>query len=65
MLHGVFEIRTASEGRRCALSRWSEQTSNLCGYIILQSDNRLRTMHVVDQRRLEREARKGELLWRL
>jgi hypothetical protein len=64
MLQGVFEIRTTSEGRQCALSRWSEQDQNLCGYIILQADSRLRTMHVVDEKRLERQARKGELLWR-
>jgi hypothetical protein len=64
VLTGIFELRTALHGRRKGLSRWEEGPQTLVGYVILDMDNRVRTMHVLDERTLRREMRKGELLWR-
>jgi hypothetical protein len=64
LLRGIFEIRTALQGRRTGFSTWQEDETILSGYVILEQDNRVRAMHLVDEKRLRREMRKGELLWR-
>ncbi len=64
MLLGIFEIRTGREGRRIALSRWGEQVDvSLYGSIVLESDSGIRSLHVVDDKRIRREMKKGVLLW--
>lgn len=64
MIRGIYEIRTAGEGRRLALTRWPEGEKIQVGYLILEADGRVRTAHVVDARKIGRFQRQGELLWR-
>lgn len=64
MLLGVFEVRTTELERRIALTRWTEEEQILVGLIILEPDNRLRSLHVVDDKRIRREQNKGIVLWR-
>ena len=63
VLSGIFEIHTAEYGRRIGFSRWQEDSKELLAYVILQSDNRVRTIHIVNARRMRREMRKGTLIW--
>ena len=63
LLRGVFEIHEADFGRRRALSRWQEDERELFGYAILELDGGVRTMHVITERELRRQQRKGERLW--
>lgn len=63
LLRGIFEIRTSIQGRRTGFSTWQEDATTLVGYVILEQDNRVRAMHLVDEKRLRREMRKGELVW--
>ncbi|HKP54146.1 MAG TPA: hypothetical protein VJ183_16025 [Chloroflexia bacterium] len=63
-LLGIFEIRPGRLGRRVALSRWMEDDKSLFGMILIEVDNTLRSLHLVDSRRLSREMRKGEALWK-
>jgi hypothetical protein len=65
MLQGIFEIRTGEFRRRVGLARWEEDGRELVGVVILEADNRLRSMHVVDERKLRRATTRGELVWRL
>jgi hypothetical protein len=64
LLRGIFEICTSIQGRRTGFSAWQEDATTLLGYVILEQDNRVRAMHLVDEKRLRREMRKGELVWR-
>jgi hypothetical protein len=64
MLRSIFEIRSTDRGRRVAFSRWAEDGKSLVGVIILEANGRLRTLHVVEERRLRRAMQKGDLLWR-
>jgi hypothetical protein len=63
ILVGVFEIRTAQYGRRRGLSWWDEHGVAQYGYVILEGDGRVRTMHLTTQRKLEKMANQGERLW--
>ena len=63
-LLGIFEIRTARLVRRVGLSRWSEGSTELFGIVILDPGGDVRSLHVVDEKRIRRELRKGEVLWR-
>ncbi len=63
VLAGVFEIRTADVGRWMGLSRWEEEEPR-CGYVILEPNFQVWTMHIIDERALRKKARRGELLWR-
>lgn len=65
LLLGVFEIRTARLGRRVALSQWEEAGKVLFGRAILDVDSSVRSMHLIDARKLRRERAVGDLLWRL
>jgi hypothetical protein len=64
ILRSIFEIRSADLGRRAAFSSWAEDGKSFVAAIILEANGRLRTLHVVDERRLRRAMHKGELLWR-
>ena len=64
LLHNVFEIRTAPLQRRLILSRWFESGQEVIGYGILTPEGGVRSMHIVDQRRLRRLMRSGDLLWK-
>ncbi len=64
MLVEIFQIRSAKYGRRIALTRWEENNQQLVGYVILEAGNRLWSVHVVDEKRLRREERRGNLLWK-
>jgi hypothetical protein len=46
------------------LSMWEEEQEPMYGYVLLDLDLRLRTMHVIDERGIRKKARRGELLWR-
>jgi hypothetical protein len=62
---GVFEIRTAStSSRRVCLSEWDEAGTRLYATVILEISGQLRTIHIVDARKLRKEQRKGYLLWK-
>lgn len=63
ILHHITEIRTARMGRRRGLSSWVEGDITLYGYAILDIDQRVRTMHVIDERKARKQARQGERLW--
>lgn len=63
-LLGIFEIRTARYGRREALTSWEEDNKVLSGIVILEINNTVRSMHIVDQRRLSRVMGKEGLLWK-
>lgn len=65
LLRGVFQIRPATNGRRKVLSRWEEESRELYGMAIIGQDSTLRSIHVVDEKRLNRETRKADLLWKL
>lgn len=61
----VFEIRAAEQGRRLAFARWTESATTQLAVIVIDSDNTLRTLHLIDERRLERYTRgEAPLLWR-
>lgn len=64
LLHNVIEIRQAHSGRRRALARWMEGERELIGYAILEDHGRVRTMHVIDARRLARHRAREPLLWK-
>ncbi|HHY95483.1 MAG TPA: hypothetical protein GX513_10825 [Firmicutes bacterium] len=64
LLLGIFEIREGEHGRRVALSRWKEDEQERVGYAILGEEGGLRTLHVVDEKRIRREMRRGQVLWR-
>lgn len=64
LLMGIFEIRTGKHGRRIAFSRWMEDEKDRVGYAILGEEGNLITLHVTDEKRLGREMRRGEVLWR-
>ena len=64
LLRGIYEIHTAVQGRRTGFSTWQEDETTLLAYVILDQNNRVRAMHLVDEKRLRREMRKGELVWR-
>lgn len=61
----VFEIRSAERGRRLAFARWTENAAVRLAVIVIDSDNTLRMLHLIDERRLERYTR-GEayVLWK-
>lgn len=63
-LLGIFEIRTGNWGRRKALSRWEEDGKPLLGRVIIDTDNTLRSLHLIDEKGLRRELAKGDLLWK-
>ena len=63
MIAGIYELRTAESDRMLGLTRWIEETGELQGYVILTSERTLRSVHVVDERRLRKLARRGERLW--
>jgi hypothetical protein len=63
-LLGIFEIRLAKYNRREALTSWEEEDKVLSGIAILDTNNTLRSLHIVDQRRLRRAMRKEGLLWK-
>ena len=63
LLRSIFEIREAREQRRRALARWMEGETEHIAYAILEPDGRVRTMHVIDARRLARYRRREILLW--
>ena len=64
ILQSVFEIRTANQGRRRALSRWDEQGVQVAGYAILSPNDEVVTVHVVDERTMARFLRQGDSVWR-
>jgi hypothetical protein len=63
-LLGIFEIRQARYDRREALTSWEEDGKVLSGIAILDTNNTLRSLHIVDHRRLRRAIRKEDLLWK-
>ena len=63
LLSNVFEIRTAKEGRRIGYSRWDEEGETRAGYVILEANNRVRSMHLILENRLQRMRTKGAVLW--
>jgi hypothetical protein len=65
ILAGVIAIHEGDRGRRQAFSRWEEADVVLLGYAILEPDGRVRTMHLIDERRFERRRRRARLLWTL
>ncbi len=50
LLRGIFEIRTSVQGRRAGFSTWQDDATTLLGYVILEPDNRVRAMHLVDEK---------------
>ncbi|MGH2558758.1 MAG: hypothetical protein ACRDJH_06820 [Thermomicrobiales bacterium] len=64
LLGGVFDIRTARSGRRMGLSEWVEGGEAVRGYVIVDDESHVRTMHLLDARGLRKKARRGERLWR-
>lgn len=60
---GLFEVRGAQKGRQMGLSQSEEDGEAKYGYVILDADHKVRTMHIVDERGLRKKARQGELLW--
>jgi hypothetical protein len=60
---GVFEIRTADRSCRCSLSRWTELSEERLGYVIVTPAGTLQTVHVIDERRVRKRRRQGDLLW--
>src|SRR5207249_1177303 len=65
LLRSIFEIREAREGRRRALARWLEGETEHIAFAIVEPDGRVRTMHIIDARRLGRYRRREILLWTL
>lgn len=63
ILEGVFEICTSQNMRRVALSTWDEEGRIMNGIVVLDPDNHVRTMPVVDARKIRKEQRKGDLIW--
>jgi hypothetical protein len=64
-LESVFEIRALEHGSRLAFSRWYEGEQERLAALVLYPDRTLRTMHLIDERRLRRYTRKvGEVVWR-
>lgn len=64
ILAGVFEIRTAEQERRIGFSRWQEEGRMLVAYVILEADSHVWTMHVIDEKRLRKLLRQGDVLWK-
>jgi len=65
-IQGVFEIRSAQGGRRQAFSRWQEPDGERLASIVLAVGNRLRSRHLINERRMRRYIRQGSaVLWKL
>jgi hypothetical protein len=63
-LRHVFEIRAARSDRRQAFSRWREPDGERLASVILMADNRVWSLHLIDERRLRRYTRGGgAVLW--
>ncbi len=61
----VFEIRASHSQRRQAYSSWPEGATKQLAALVLEKDNRLWSVHLIDERRLQRYTKKaGEVLWR-
>lgn len=58
------EIRLADDQFRHVLSRWDEGAQEVLGHAVLRPDGGLQALHLVDERRIRREQRRGVLLWR-
>jgi hypothetical protein len=63
-LVGVFELRTAEQGRRVGLNQWDEDGRLQGGVVVLDPDMRVRSLHLVDDRRMRKFQRRGDLLWK-
>ncbi|MGI8552429.1 MAG: hypothetical protein ACR2PL_16815 [Dehalococcoidia bacterium] len=64
-LQNVFEVRQAEGQRRLGLSRWLEDGMERLAVVIIEVNNTLRSIHLVDDRRLRRYQRQyPEVLWR-
>lgn len=64
ILVNAVEIRTSDLGRRKVASRWDEDGRSLVGYFVLHTDNSVRTMHVVDEKRIKKLMNDGDVLWK-
>lgn len=64
ILVNAVEIRTGDLDRRKVASRWDEDGRLLVGYFVLDTDNSVRTMHVVDEKRIRKLMKDGDLLWK-
>ncbi len=62
IIRNTFEIRQAKEGRRRILSTWEESGWLLFGFAIIDSDNSIRTMHIINRRGL-RKYQNQAVLW--
>ncbi|MBI2321353.1 MAG: hypothetical protein HYU88_04490 [Chloroflexi bacterium] len=65
ILANILELRAAKRGRRMGLSRWDESGITAWGYVILEPDGSVRTMHVLDERGMRKKTRRGERIWPL
>lgn len=60
----IYEIRASYGRRREAYSKWFEGEAQELAVVILEAENRLWSVHLIDEDRLKRYTRKaGEVLW--
>ena len=63
-LLSAFEMRETEGGRRLVLSSWQEGERERLAALIIDASINLRSLHLIDQRRLERYRRQaGPILW--
>jgi len=63
-LLSAFEMRETEGGRRLVLSSWQEGERERLAALIIDASNNLRSLHLIDRRRLERYRRQaGPILW--
>lgn len=63
LLTGIVVMRTAHSGRRIGLSEWAEEDKTLHGYVIVEDNGHIRTMHLTNIRTLQKQMQQGDLLW--
>lgn len=63
LLSNVVELRTAHSGRMMGLSEWVEEGAPVLGFVILDDDSHVRSMHLHDAKGLRKKSRQGERLW--
>lgn len=65
-VEGVYELRTSQKAANytIGLSTWSEEGNKRVGYVVIDPSNHLRSLHVVNDKRLKRYQRQGDLLWK-
>ena len=65
ILSNIFEMRSTNHpNRSMGLSQWDEAGQPVFGKVIIERGGGMRSIHVIDARAVQKEQRKGVLLWK-